>query len=171
MIESSLTLYKLIILYMLQKVNFPLTNAQISDCILEEGYTNYFHLQQALSEMEESRLLQVEKVRNTTFYHMTEEGSRTLEFFGNEISPEIQADVDRYLKAHAFEMRNKASTVADYYQTSGREFAVRCQVLEKKLVIFEMTVTVPTEEMAQNICRNWERKSQKIYAAVMKELA
>lgn len=38
--ESSLTLYKLIILYMLTKVNFPMTNAQISDFILGEEYTS-----------------------------------------------------------------------------------------------------------------------------------
>ena len=41
MIESSFTLYKLIILYMLQNVNFPLSNTQISDFILEKEYTNY----------------------------------------------------------------------------------------------------------------------------------
>ena len=43
------TLYKLIILYMLDKVDFPLTNAQISGFILDKGYTTYFKLQQALS--------------------------------------------------------------------------------------------------------------------------
>ena len=40
MIESSFTLYKLIILYMLQNVNFALSNTQISDFILEKEYTN-----------------------------------------------------------------------------------------------------------------------------------
>ena len=59
LIESSFTLYKLIILYMLQKVNFPLTNAQISDFILDRGYTNYFHLQQAISEMLDTHLIEV----------------------------------------------------------------------------------------------------------------
>ena len=34
-------LYKLIILYMLDKVDFPLTNSQISEFILNEGYTTY----------------------------------------------------------------------------------------------------------------------------------
>ena len=33
------TLYKLIILYMLKKVDFPLTNSQISEFVLDEGYT------------------------------------------------------------------------------------------------------------------------------------
>ena len=48
---KSFTLYKLIILYMLNEVDFPLTNSQISEFILDEGYTNYFKLQLALSEL------------------------------------------------------------------------------------------------------------------------
>ena len=45
------TLYKLIVLTMLDRVDFPLTNAQISDFILTKEYTNYFTLQQVLSEL------------------------------------------------------------------------------------------------------------------------
>ena len=36
--DKPLKLYKLIILYILNRVDFPLTNAQISEFILEEGY-------------------------------------------------------------------------------------------------------------------------------------
>ena len=46
MSPEALTLYKLIVLYMLNKVNFPLTNTQLSEFILEKEYTNYFTLQQ-----------------------------------------------------------------------------------------------------------------------------
>ena len=48
--SEAFTLYKLIVLYMLEKVDFPLTNGQISEFILEKGYTSYFTLQQAISE-------------------------------------------------------------------------------------------------------------------------
>ena len=34
MLQDPLTLYKLIVLYMLNRVNFPMTNAQVSDYIL-----------------------------------------------------------------------------------------------------------------------------------------
>ena len=39
---EAFTLYKLIILYMLDKVDFPLTNSQISEFVLDKGYTDYF---------------------------------------------------------------------------------------------------------------------------------
>ena len=171
MIESSFTLYKLIILYMLQNVNFPLSNTQISDFILEKEYTNYFHLQEALSELQDTKLIEIEKVRNTSYYHMTEEGSKTLSFFENEISPEIREEIDRYMKEHSYELRKKASVVADYYKPAGDAYEVRCQARERKTTIFEIVVTVPSEEAAKKICSNWENRSQKIYASIMNELS
>ena len=63
-------LYKLIILYMLDKVDFPLTNSQISEFILNEGYTTYFKLQQALSELLDSGFIREESTHTRTFYHL-----------------------------------------------------------------------------------------------------
>ena len=70
--SETFTLYKLIILYMLDKVDFPLTNAQISEFILNKGYTTYFKLQQALSELTEAELIREETSHNRTLYHLTE---------------------------------------------------------------------------------------------------
>ena len=165
-----LTLYKLIILYMLEKVDFPLTNAQISDFILGQEYTSYFHLQEVLAEMAESGLIRTETIRNATYYHMTESGAQTLEFFEKEISPEIRRDITNYLVTHSYEMRSEASTLADYYRTSNQDFAVHCMVKEGKTTLIELTFTVPTEAAAQTLCENWKKKSQEAYETIMKLL-
>lgn len=170
MIESTYSLYKLIILYMLKKVNFPLTNAQISDFILGREYTSYFHLQEVLSEMAESGLIQTEIVRNATYYRMTDSGRQTLDFFGKEISPEIRRDIDLYLSDHSYEMRNESSVLADYYRTPQQDYAVRCIVKEGRTTLIDLTLTVPTEGAAQTLCDNWKKKSQETYAAVMRLL-
>ena len=120
---------------------------------------------------QDTKLIEIEKVRNTSYYHMTEEGSKTLSFFENEISPEIREEIDRYMKEHSYELRKKASVVADYYKTAGDDYEVRCQARERKTTIFEIVVTVPSEEAAKKICSNWENRSQKIYASIMNELS
>ena len=90
-------LYKLIILYMLDQVDFPLTNSQISEFILDEGYTTYFKLQQALSELLSSGFIHEEATHSRTFYHLTEEGAATIQYFKNDISPAIQTDIHTFL--------------------------------------------------------------------------
>ena len=42
---------------MLQNTEDTLTNSQISEFILDREYTNYFHLQQAISELVEADLV------------------------------------------------------------------------------------------------------------------
>ena len=84
---ESYTLYKLIVLYMLDRVDFPLTTSQISEFILDKGYTSYFKLQETLGELTESDLLRVETTHNRTLYHLTENGAETIHFFSNKISP------------------------------------------------------------------------------------
>ncbi len=103
------TLYKLIILYMLKKIDFSLTNSQISDFILEQGYTSYFTLQSVLSELTESGLIHQETILNSSYYTITPEGEETLSFFENNISASIREDIDRYLKANKLQLRDEVS--------------------------------------------------------------
>ena len=164
------TLYKLIILYMLDKVNFPLSNAQLSEFILEKEYTDYFTVQQAISELVETKLIRVETVRIVSLYYLTEEGEKTLTYFGKKISSAIREDIDTFLSEHKYELRNEISTPADYYRTTSGDYAARCRVLEKDSVLIDLTLTVPVEEQAASICSHWRDKSQELYATIIKSL-
>lgn len=164
------TLYKLIVLYMLEKLDFPLTNGQISEFILDKGYTNYFTLQQALSEMVETGFIREETTHNRTLYHLTNEGLETIQFFKNNISPAIQKDVDTFLSEKRYDLKNEVSVKADYYQNSNLEYNVRCQIFENDAPLIDLTLAVPTEEAATTIANNWSRKNQEVYAQIMANL-
>lgn len=155
---------------MLNKVDFPLTNSQISEFILDEGYTTYFKLQQAISELIESRFIREESTHSRTFYHLTEEGAETLHFFKNDISPAIQDDIDKFLKEKQYELKNEVSVKSDYYRNGNLEYSVHCQVLEQGFPLIDLTVTAPTEQAAETIANNWNKKNQEIYAQIMASL-
>ena len=167
---QSFKLYKLIILYMLNKVDFPLTNSQISEFILDEGYTTYFNLQQAISELIDSGFIREESTHSRTFYHLTEEGAETNHYFKNDISPAIQEDINAFVKAKQYELKNEVSVKSDYYKNSIREYSVRCQVLEHGFPLIDLTLTAPTEAEAETIANNWTKKNQEIYALIMTHL-
>ena len=165
-----LTLYKLIILFMLDKATFDLSNSQISEFILDREYTSYFHLQQALSELVEAGLADMETVRNTSYYHLTPEGSTTLEYFSDEISEAIQTEILDFLREKGCEIKKKPSALADYYPTGSHSYAVRCQVLEKGAARLDLTISVPSEEAARTICNNWEHRCEDIYSYLVETL-
>ena len=63
------TIYKLTILNMLDKVDFPLTNTQISDFFLEQEYTDYFRVQQVLNDLADSGLIRTESTQQHAVLH------------------------------------------------------------------------------------------------------
>ena len=155
---------------MLSKLNFPLTNGQISEFILEEGYTNYFTLQQTFAELVEAGFIREETTHNRTFYHLTEEGAETIRFFKNNISPAIQTDIHRFLAEKKYELINEFSVKADYYPTRNKDYAVRCQIIENEISLIDLTITLPTEGEAAKAANNWTQKNQEIYAQIMANL-
>ena len=66
MITEPLTLYKLMILYLLKSINYPLTNNQLSAFFLDYEYTTYFTLQQPISALEDAHLITAHTKRTAT---------------------------------------------------------------------------------------------------------
>lgn len=170
MSNETFTLYKLIILYMLNKVDFPLTTSQISEFILEQGYTTYFRLQETLAELVDSDLVTVENTHNRTLYRLTENGESTIAFFRNKISAEIQADIDRFLSEKEYALKEEVSVKTDYYLTTNHEYEVRCQIIENGSNLIDLKLVVPTETEAETIANNWTQKNQEIYTSLITEL-
>ena len=168
--SETFTLYKLIVLYLLSKVDFPLTNAQISEFILDKGYTTFFKLQQALSELKDAELIREETVHNRTLYHLTDDGEESIFYFKNKISKPIQDDIDQFLKEKKYDLKNETAIKADYYKNTAGEFSVRCQVTEQQEPLIDLTLSVPTEAEAEKIAANWQKKNQSIYAWLMAQL-
>ena len=170
MSNETFTLYKLIILYMLNKVDFPLTTSQISEFILEQGYTTYFRLQETLAELVDSDLVTVENTHNRTLYRLTENGENTICFFRNKISAEIQKDIDVFLQEKEYSLKEEVSVKTDYYLTTNHEYEVRCQIIENGSNLIDLKLVVPTETEAETIANNWTRKNQEIYTSLITEL-
>ena len=155
---------------MLNKVDFPLTTAQISEFILDKGYTTFFKLQSTLSEMIESDLIVSETTHNRTLYHLTENGKETIHFFKNKISPAIQKDIDDFLKEKEYDLKEEASVKTEYYLNTNHEYEVRCRIVENGFSLIDLKLTVPTETEAETIANNWTRKNQEIYALLLSNL-
>ena len=83
---------------MLDKVDFPLTNTQISNFFLEQDYTDYFRVQQVISDLVDADLIRTESTHSNTQYTITAAGKETLEFFKDKISDAIEHDTMAFLE-------------------------------------------------------------------------
>ena len=170
MLTDPITLYKLMILYLLKQVKFPLTNAQLTSFFTEHEYTTYFTLQQALNELEEAGLVHKEPSHSSTRYELTREGEETLNFFGKNISPAIVEDMNQYIKENKFCLRDDVGTSADYYKSTDQDYVAHCEVREGKSILIRLDLSLPDKEQAEQVCAKWKEKSQEIYSFAMRTL-
>ncbi|MGN0438753.1 MAG: DUF4364 family protein [Lachnospiraceae bacterium] len=162
-------LYKLMILYMLDRVDFPLTESQISQFILDKGYTNYFNLQIAMNELVEIDFIRPTQERNHSLYEITEQGKEAIELFEFKISDPIKLDILNYLKEQKIELRNESLISSDYYP-SNNEYIAQCSIKERNQTLLEIKITVPTQEQAIHICDSWKEKNEEIYQYLITQI-
>lgn len=155
---------------MLDRVTVPLTRAQITDFILDREYTNYMTLQTVFAELSDTNMIEEKTIRNRTQLFITEEGKDTLQFFENRISSEIKKDVDTFLSEKSVSIKNEASILADYHKSPGGDYKAHLVALEKKQTLVDITLSVPTEDIASAICVKWEEKNQEIYQYLIEQL-
>lgn len=170
MTQEPMTLYKLIVLYMLDKVSFPLTRTQIDNFILEKEYTNYLTIQQAIGELCDIHMIDTKTVHNRTQLMLTEEGRSTLNFFRNNISDTIKEEIDLYLKENSIALRNEVSVTGQYYRTTSGSYLTTLTALERGEVLMELKLSVPDEKTASTVCNHWQQKNEDLYALIMKQL-
>ncbi len=164
------TLTKLIVLYMLDRVDFPVTKAQVYDFILEKEYANYFTLTQATFELIEDGYVESSRTHSATLLSLTDKGRDTLTFFQNRISEGIKNDINTYYEQHRVEITNRMSVMTNYYRTSAGDYVADLFAREKSADLINIKINMPTEESARSVCDNWREHSSDIYSFILENL-
>ena len=168
--QNTFLLDKLIILYLLTQSSSPLHKSMVEEFILEKGYTNYITLQQVLSELIENRLIEQKTENNHVLLFPTMDGSTTLSYFENRVSDTIKKEIKEFLKDKGEDIRKSQSVTANYYRSTLGEYDVELVVKEKESTLIHLKMSVPSREIAENICLNWEKNCLQVYQAVTKIL-
>ncbi len=162
--HDQLALYnKLLVLYMLNRSAFPLTQAQIYDFLLEKNYVNFMNLQLAITELIDTGFVTAESRLNRTYLTITTDGQNTLAFFKNRIDSSFKKEIDEFLSSNQFKLRRETSVLTDYRKALSGDYEVHLSVKEKDATIVEITLSVPNQEAAEAVCTNWQKKNQSIY--------
>ena len=164
------TVYKLIILYMLRNSSSPITNSEFQNLFWTTSTRIISICNKALSELEETELIEKRTISNTSYYYLTEDGKNTLTYFENDISQDIRTEVLQYLAARGASTKNQVKAQADYYINNQGEYVVHLQLLQKGASVIDLSLAAPSLSAAKAMCRQWPKKYEEIYAKIMEGL-
>ena len=168
--QETFTLYKLIILYMLDQISVPLSKSTINTFILDKGYTNFLTLQQAIGELLDNQLILQKAEANRVMLSITKEGKDTLSYFENRISDVIKSEVREFMLENNKKLKNDYSITSNYYKSVSGEYEAQLVAKEKEVILVDLKISVPTKEIAEDVCLNWKKRNEEIYQMLMQKL-
>lgn len=167
---------KLLILYLINRLELPMSRAQIVDFIMQKELMDYFTLEQTLAGMAEAGLLEAvvetdAQDVNTTRYLVTGEGLTMLEYFEGRITRPVRLLINQYIEENRGKIKKDFENVANYFpNVDNNEFKVKCGVYEDNRAIIELFVSVDTREQAKLIQANWRTNASELYTKIIEAL-
>lgn len=167
---EGLLLYKLIILFMLDRTDYTMTNSLISDFIVGKEYTTLFNLHEALSELINDGFISTDTIRDTIHYKITNSGEQALSYFENRLPYAIKEDILEFMKAERINVKNESEIYADYFYNDSNWYTVQCVIKDRKETLIDLKFDVPTKSQAETICNNWRSNSSGVYEYLVNQL-
>lgn len=161
---------KLKLLYILEYIDIPLTNIEITNCILENNFMDYFSLQQLLGNLCDSKFIKLNSKNGNEYYKIAEAGKEALEMFGDILPEYFKNEVSSNFSHFKKEIKRQRELLGHYYKLKEDAYIVNLQVTENETVIFSLSINVPTENLAKNICKKWDLNPEEIFGSIIKTL-
>ena len=161
---------KLIILYLLSKMNIPLTKQQITNAVLENNLIDFFTFQQCTSELEESGMIKQVLHQKKQCFETTISGKNAVGVFEQRIPKSTTGIIDNYISRNKDSLKKESQVIAEYSKISDKEYIVSLKVIEKELVLMDLKLSVVSAKQAKLVCEKWKNSSEKIYSQLIGSL-
>ena len=169
--DTSNTENKLLILYLINKMDLPLSRSRISDYFTENQFMDYYTVQETLAELVDSLYLDAAIDDNVTRYTVTGEGLQTLEFFEKHIPIPKRAKINQFIKENRRDIKREfEKTVIFFHNTVHNDFIIKCGVYDEDQMLMELSISVDTREQARMIETNWNKNAKTLYGDIIQTL-
>ena len=167
--QASSILYKLMILYMLKCSKSELTAADISDYILNKGYTDPLSLQTCISELTMEEMIIALPRHNRTYLELLPEGRSTIDSLESRIADGIRRDIYSYLQSNESLLNANHSIVTQTIKND-EDYTAILKAIDSGNELFSLSMNFPTENLAKSACDNFQKESTEIYNELIKRL-
>lgn len=161
---------KVLILYVLSKINKPVTNSELLDLIQSIEDMNYFYFQQFLIDLKENRYLLEYEQEKQKFYAITMSGREIVRLTIDMLPGSIKDKVDETLKSTMKKIENEEAIYADFFPSKEDEFMICCGIKENNKKVFEVQVFSSSRDNSLKIIDNWKKNAGIIYPKVVEML-
>ena len=165
---------KLIILFVMDKMEMPLTeNSVIDICSVKNEWINYMDCLDLLYQLSEAKLVyKTECKEGEMRYTLTFEGRDCLSYFYRKIPLNLRDEITEFSKANRLSIKQSQEYYANYTDAEDGSYLVTMRIYESLISspLFEIQIKAPTRQAAEEACKKWKQSAPNIYEYIFEKL-
>lgn len=158
---------KVLILYILEKLDKGITNDGLFKIISSINGINYFYFQQTLTDLVETNLAGYYTKDEETVVKITSEGKRSFSLTKDILPGIIKLKADSIFDKELSNIQEESSITAEFIPKNENEYTVKCKIIENNEVIFEVKTFAGSRERAKKIVNNWQNNAAELYPKIL----
>lgn len=161
---------RLMILYTIHHLP-PCTSTQLQQILFDYNEMNYFDMMFALNDLCANGQLIREKFEGDTVYRMTEAGQEVLLLFAARVPQSVKNYVAHQGLLFQARLKEDEQYPRQIRKTENGDYVVSLGIEENGKPVMQLTVSVPSPSMAQDMVNSWAKKAGEFYQNTMFTLA
>ena len=167
-IINNTTISKLVVLYVFDKMEMPLTETTITDiCCNHNAWVSYLTCKEVLLDLIESGfILESSNSTDEKYYTITSDGVDCVFYFYMRIPTSVREEIDKFVKANRITFRRRQEYFRDYYKNSDGTYTVLMKIVDPMGTKLELKLNAPNRAAAKLIYKRWEDKASQVYSSI-----
>ena len=158
---------KVLILYMLNKINKDIAENNLFKVISSINDINYFYFGQTLNDLAQTRLVDSYTKDKDTIFRITSEGKNALSLTKDLLPGIIKLKADHIFKEELSNIEEESSVVAEYTPRNENDYTIKCKIVENNETIFEVSTFAGSRDNAKKIVDNWNKNANAIFPKIL----
>ena len=168
-ITQDTTQNKLILLFVFDKMEAPLTEATVLDlCCYKNNWIDFTNCKQTLYDVVQNGFIykSVPNGGGEELFDLTTEGRWCLNNFYTRIPSSVRQLIADDIKKKRIDYRRRQDYVATYTKCPDGTYDVLLKIIEPTKTTLEIKLNVMTRAIAKNIEHTWQEKAPTIYRKI-----
>lgn len=158
---------KVLILYLLNKLQNGIKSDNLYKIISSANNINYFYFQELLTDLIESNFVGSFTNDEDTIIKITSDGQNALTLTKSLLPGILKLKADNVFKEELSNIAEESSIITEYVPKDEKNYTVKCKIVEKNETIFEVSTFAGSRERAKQISDNWKNNANNIYPQIM----
>ncbi len=161
------TVNKLILLYVLDKMEIPLTeNSILEICSSQNNWVNWMDCKDLLSQLIMSKFVYKPNTdSDENRYNITVAGRECLSQFYTRIPASLRDSISQFAMDNKMQFKRNQEYISKSYKNEDGSYTVDLKILEPLTTeaIFSLTIKTDTRHSSATACKKWRELAASVY--------